>query len=62
MQATLKPHIFDGREAIKFEMAEGLTINHFINQAKLPAVLKEHIRADVNGVPVLYDGFDTASL
>lgn len=60
MQATLKPHIFDSREAIKFKMTEGSTINNFIVEAKLPAVLKDHIRADVNGVPVLYADFNNA--
>jgi len=59
MQNTviIKPHIFDDRDALRFELVSGATINDFIQEAKLPVSLNGHIRASVNGVPVVYDEF-----
>lgn len=57
-QVTVKPHIFDDRDALKFEIIEGATIEGFIKQANLPVAIRNHIRADINGVPVPVDDFE----
>lgn len=56
-EVILKPHIFDDREAIKFDLVEGATINDFIKDAKLPTVLNKHIRASINGIPATVEEF-----
>jgi len=54
---TVKPHLFDNREALKFEMVEGYTVNDFIKEAKLPVALNKHIRASINGIPCTVEEF-----
>ena len=57
-KVVLKPHIFDDREAIQFELKEGACINDFISQANLPVALNNHLRASINGVPCNNEDFN----
>lgn len=49
---TVKPHIFDDRGVVNFEMSQGSTVDDFIKKANLPVALNRHIRATVNGIPL----------
>jgi len=55
---VIKPLLFDDRDAIKFEVVQGATINDFIEEAKLPVAVRGHVRASLNGVPCVLEDFD----
>lgn len=57
-EVIVRPHIFDSRDTLKFELVDGATINDFIKEADLPMAVRPHVRASINGAPCTVDDFN----